>query len=104
MSLCLAAGDWARVGEHLTSKGYGGHFDIILASETIYNVQAQVRMLECLKQVGLLSGVWNSDAKCMATFWPVSWAMSWQDMGQGRLAGRHPVRTEPQLITVGIAK
>ncbi|GLC39112.1 hypothetical protein PLESTB_000006200 [Pleodorina starrii] len=45
------AGDWRLVGEHLTGKGYGGHYDIILSSETIYSVPAQERLLECIKQL-----------------------------------------------------
>lgn len=46
------AGDWRAVGEHLTGCGYGGHYDLILSSETIYSVAAQERLLECIKQVG----------------------------------------------------
>ncbi|EFJ45855.1 hypothetical protein VOLCADRAFT_105747 [Volvox carteri f. nagariensis] len=45
------SGDWRLVGEHLTSKGYGGHYDLILSSETIYSVPAQERLLECIKQL-----------------------------------------------------
>lgn len=41
-----------RVGELLTGLGYGGHYDLILSSETIYSVQSQERLLECIKQVG----------------------------------------------------
>ncbi|KXZ43892.1 hypothetical protein GPECTOR_78g80 [Gonium pectorale] len=45
------SGDWRLVGEHLTGRGYGGHYDLILASETIYSVPAQERLLECIKQL-----------------------------------------------------
>ncbi|KAG2482650.1 hypothetical protein HYH03_018423 [Edaphochlamys debaryana] len=45
------SGDWRLVGEHLTGQGYGGHYDVILASETIYSVPAQERMLECIKRL-----------------------------------------------------
>ncbi|GLI68227.1 hypothetical protein VaNZ11_012574 [Volvox africanus] len=45
------SGDWRLVGEHLTSRGYGGHYDLILSSETIYSVPAQERLLECIKQL-----------------------------------------------------
>ena len=40
-----------QVGEHLTGRGYGGHYDLILSSETIYSVPAQERLLECIKRV-----------------------------------------------------
>ncbi|GAX74477.1 hypothetical protein CEUSTIGMA_g1926.t1 [Chlamydomonas eustigma] len=45
------SGDWAHLGELLSSKGLGGHYDIILTSESIYNQEAQWRLLECIKQV-----------------------------------------------------
>lgn len=45
------SGDWAYTGELLSSLGLGGHYDIILTSETIYNEEAQGRLLECIKQV-----------------------------------------------------
>ncbi|KAG2452383.1 hypothetical protein HYH02_002629 [Chlamydomonas schloesseri] len=45
------AGDWRLVGEHLTGRGYGGHYDLILSSETIYSVPAQERLLECIKRL-----------------------------------------------------
>ncbi|GIL79487.1 hypothetical protein Vretimale_18370 [Volvox reticuliferus] len=45
------SGDWRLVGEHLTSRGYGGHYDFILSSESIYSVPAQERLLECIKQL-----------------------------------------------------
>ncbi len=51
------AGDWRAVGEHLTGCGYGGHYDLILSSETIYSVAAQERLLECIKQVGGRAGI-----------------------------------------------
>lgn len=44
-------GDWRRVGELLTGLGYGGHYDVILSSETIYSEHSQERLLECIKQL-----------------------------------------------------
>ncbi len=51
LSISLSLGDWARMGEMLSSKGFGGHYDIILTSESIYNQDSQWRLLECIKQV-----------------------------------------------------
>ncbi|PNH06864.1 Histidine protein methyltransferase 1 [Tetrabaena socialis] len=45
------SGDWRAVGELLTGAGYGGHYDLILSSETIYSLPAQERLLECIKQL-----------------------------------------------------
>eukprot|EP00198_Chlamydomonas_reinhardtii_P005030 XP_001694366.1 predicted protein [Chlamydomonas reinhardtii] len=44
-------GGAGAVGEHLTGRGYGGHYDLILSSETIYSVPAQERLLECIKRL-----------------------------------------------------
>lgn len=52
------SGDWAHTGELLSSKGFGGHYDIILTSEGIYNQDSQWRLLECIKQVG---GWWEGE-------------------------------------------
>lgn len=48
-----AAGDWQAVGELLTLNGLGGHYDVILAAETIYSRESQQRLLGCIKQVSL---------------------------------------------------
>lgn len=45
------SGDWTMVGTTLSSKGLGGHYDIVLASECIYNLGSQQPLLECIKQV-----------------------------------------------------
>eukprot|EP00197_Chlamydomonas_leiostraca_P003855 CAMPEP_0202868586 /NCGR_PEP_ID=MMETSP1391-20130828/10959_1 /ASSEMBLY_ACC=CAM_ASM_000867 /TAXON_ID=1034604 /ORGANISM="Chlamydomonas leiostraca, Strain SAG 11-49" /LENGTH=350 /DNA_ID=CAMNT_0049548771 /DNA_START=120 /DNA_END=1172 /DNA_ORIENTATION=+ len=45
------SGDWSAVGELLTARGFGGHYDIIMTSESIYNVESQYRLIECIKQV-----------------------------------------------------
>ncbi|GFH10285.1 uncharacterized protein HaLaN_05568, partial [Haematococcus lacustris] len=50
------SGDWSAVGELLTSQaspqqGLGGNYDIILTSESVYCVEAQQRLVECIKQV-----------------------------------------------------
>lgn len=34
-----------------TLQGLGGHYDLILASETLYSLDSQLRLLECIKQV-----------------------------------------------------
>ena len=33
------------------AQGFGGHYDVILTSEGIYNQDSQWRLLECIKQV-----------------------------------------------------
>lgn len=50
--LPVNAGDWAAVGQLLSSHGMGGFYDIILTAETIYNEDSQQRLLDCIKQVG----------------------------------------------------
>eukprot|EP00955_Chlamydomonas_euryale_P044908 353000-Chlamydomonas_euryale.AAC.12 len=47
------SGDWASTGAMLNSKGLGGHYDVILASECIYCTESQYHLLECIKQVGM---------------------------------------------------
>lgn len=37
------------------AQGFGGHYDLILTSESIYNLDSQHRLLECIKQVGVIS-------------------------------------------------
>ena len=46
------AGDWQALGRLLSREGLGGSYDIILASECIYNESTQRELLECIKQVG----------------------------------------------------
>jgi hypothetical protein len=50
--VAVSAGDWAAVGQLLSSQGMGGYYDIILTAETIYNEDSQQRLLDCIKQVG----------------------------------------------------
>mmetsp|Transcript_29020 Transcript_29020/g.64017 ORF Transcript_29020/g.64017 Transcript_29020/m.64017 type:complete len:307 (-) Transcript_29020:2360-3280(-) len=45
------SGDWLNIGEYLTSQGFGGYYDIILTSESVYSLESQRRLLECIKQV-----------------------------------------------------
>lgn len=45
------SGDWASTGAMLNSKGLGGHYDVVLASECIYCTESQYHLLECIKQV-----------------------------------------------------
>jgi hypothetical protein len=49
--IVVSAGDWASVGQLLSSQGMGGFYDIILTAETIYNEDSQQRLLDCVKQV-----------------------------------------------------
>eukprot|EP00891_Asterochloris_glomerata_P002333 jgi/Astpho2/2333/Aster-08197 len=44
------AGDWQALGRLLSREGLGGSYDIILASECIYNESTQRELLECIKQ------------------------------------------------------
>ncbi|KAF8072381.1 Histidine methyltransferase 1-like protein [Scenedesmus sp. PABB004] len=45
------AGDWADVGCALAARGLGGHYDLVLAAETIYSLDSNAALLECIKQV-----------------------------------------------------
>lgn len=45
------AGDWLGVGGLLTRMHMGGYYDIILTSETLYSLESQEALLECIKQV-----------------------------------------------------
>lgn len=45
------SGDWKHLGELMSSKGLGGHYDIVLTSESIYAESSHRRLLECIKQV-----------------------------------------------------
>jgi hypothetical protein len=50
--MLLLAGDWLALGNYLAKGGRGGYYDIVLTAETIYNEESQIRLLECIKQVG----------------------------------------------------
>ena len=51
------AGDWQALGRLLSREGLGGSYDIILASECIYNESTQRELLECIKQVGSVCAI-----------------------------------------------
>ncbi|KAJ9505574.1 hypothetical protein QJQ45_024313 [Haematococcus lacustris] len=42
---------WACVAAGHAAQGLGGNYDIILTSESVYCVEAQQRLVECIKQV-----------------------------------------------------
>lgn len=46
-----AAGDWATLPRLLDSRGLLGSYDMILAAETIYSLDSQRQLLQCIKQV-----------------------------------------------------
>jgi SAM-dependent methyltransferase len=45
------SGDWGHVGDLISMKGMGGEYDYILTSESIYNEESSVRLLETMKRV-----------------------------------------------------
>lgn len=44
------SGDWGNVGHMLSVMGMGGEYDFILTSESIYNEESSVRLLETIKR------------------------------------------------------
>jgi hypothetical protein len=45
------AGDWATLPGLLDSRGLLRSYDMILAAETIYSLDSQKQLLQCIKQV-----------------------------------------------------
>eukprot|EP00798_Chlamydomonas_sp_ICE-L_P023286 gene23286-30522_t len=50
-SMRFFAGDWGLTGQFLTARGFGGHYDIIVVTDSIYDLDSQHHLLECIKQV-----------------------------------------------------
>ncbi len=54
-SWAKVAGRWSNLRcpypPPVRAQGLGGHYDLILTSESIYSVQSQRRLIECIKQV-----------------------------------------------------
>ena len=44
-------GDWGSLSDFMASENLGGSYDIILSAETIYNVDTQQQLFDCIKQV-----------------------------------------------------
>lgn len=84
MSTCVdkfdntAAGDWEGVGRLVTKQRSGATYDLVLSSETLYNLESQEILLNCLTQVGRYSQPlschfkgrhrllhWNADSTCL---------------------------------------
>ncbi len=47
------AGSWAGLPKLLQEEGLLGTYDIILSAETIYSIESQRHLLDCIKQVML---------------------------------------------------
>ena len=45
------AGDWEGVGRLVTKQRSGATYDLVLSSETLYNLESQEILLNCLTQV-----------------------------------------------------
>ncbi len=48
-------GDWGTLGSLMASENLGGSYDIILSAETIYNLESQQQLFDCIKQVSMQS-------------------------------------------------
>ena len=44
-------GDWGSLSDFMAKENLGGSYDIILSAETIYNVDTQQQLFDCIKQV-----------------------------------------------------
>lgn len=45
------SGDWGTLDKTLSSLGLSGTYDLVLTSETIYNLSSIQRLLDCIKKV-----------------------------------------------------
>ena len=52
--IALFAGDWEGVGRLVTKQRSGATYDLVLSSETLYNLESQEVLLNCLTQASLL--------------------------------------------------
>lgn len=43
-------GDWGTLGSLMASENLGGSYDMILSAETIYNLESQQQLFNCIKQ------------------------------------------------------
>ena len=46
-------GDWGTLGSLMASENLGGSYDMILSAETIYNLESQQQLFDCIKQVSM---------------------------------------------------
>lgn len=46
-------GDWSSLGSLLASENLGGTYDMIISAETIYSLESQQQLFDCIKQVRL---------------------------------------------------
>lgn len=51
----VCAGSWAGLPDLLQSEGLLGTYDIVLSAETIYSTDSQQQLLDCIKQVQLIT-------------------------------------------------
>eukprot|EP00798_Chlamydomonas_sp_ICE-L_P017092 gene17092-23388_t len=49
-SMRFFAGCWSTIGGFLSSKGLGRQYDVVLTSESIYDLTSQPKLLACIKQ------------------------------------------------------
>lgn len=51
-------GDWGSLGTLMASENLGGSYDMILSAETIYSLESQQQLFDCIKQVSVsVSGI-----------------------------------------------
>ena len=46
-------GDWSSLGSLMASENLGGTYDMIISAETIYSLESQEQLFNCIKQVRL---------------------------------------------------
>ncbi len=50
-AVAVFLGDWASLPDALKAAGLLGGYDCILSAETIYSLDSQQSLLQCIKQV-----------------------------------------------------
>lgn len=46
-------GEWSSLGSLMASENLGGTYDMIISAETIYSLESQQQLFDCIKQVSL---------------------------------------------------
>lgn len=55
-------GEWSSLGSLMASENLGGTYDMIISAETIYNLESQQQLFNCIKQVILSCVAMKSSA------------------------------------------
>ncbi len=53
----VGVGDWAGLPRLLKTEGLLGTYDIVLSAETVYSLDSQQQLLNCIRQVLFLAAM-----------------------------------------------